>query len=324
MYWRFLIRRVGTLIVNFWIVATLTFLMFRLLPGDPTAILLDPLMDAEVREAILQRFGLDRPLHEQYILYLNNLVHADFGWSFFYNRPVSEIIWDFLPNTLVLGFSSLILAYGLGIFGGAFLAWKRNTWLGNWGTLIPLVFRSAPVFWTGMMALMVLSYSWGLFPHGGLRSPGYQTSGLLDKFVSLDFLHHLVLPAGISALYLMGIPMLVTRTSMLDVFGEDFVELARARGFSELRVILVHVLRNALLPVITASAVAIGLMIGGNIVVEFMFSWPGIGRQIVLATQNRDFPMAQGIFLVVASTMMIVNTLADIAYAYLDPRVVYK
>ena len=118
--------------------------------------------------------------------------------------------------------------------------------------------------------------------------------------------------------------MLLTRTSMLDVVGEDFVELARARGFSERRVILVHVLRNALLPVITASAVAIGLMIGGNIVVEFVFSWPGIGRQIVLATQNRDFPMAQGIFLVIAASMMLANTLADLAYAYLDPRVVYR
>ena len=324
MYWRFLVRRVGTLAVNLWIVATLTFLMFRLLPGDPTAMLLDPLMGAEVREAILQRFGLDRPLHEQYVLYLENLLHADFGWSFFYNRPVSEIIWDFLPNTLVLGLSSLVLAYSVGILGGALLAWKRGTRLADWGILVPLVFRSAPVFWTGMLALMFLSYRWGLFPHSGLRSPGYQALGLLDKFVSLDFLHHLALPAIISALYLMGLPMLLTRTSMLDVFGEDFVEFARARGFSESRVMLVHVLRNALLPVITASAVAIGLMVGGNIVIEFVFSWPGIGRQIVLATQNRDFPMAQGIFLVMASTMMIANTLADIVYAYLDPRVVYK
>ena len=324
MYWRFLVRRVGTLAVNLWIVATLTFLMFRFLPGDPTAMLLDPLMAAEVREAILQRFGLDRPLHEQYLLYLENLLHADFGWSFFYNRPVSEIIWDFLPNTLVLGLSSLVLAYGVGILGGALLAWKRGTRLGDWGILVPLVFRSAPVFWTGMLALMFLSYHWGLFPHSGLRSPGYQALGLLDKFMSLDFLHHLALPAIISALYLMGLPMLLTRTSMLDVFGEDFVELARARGFSESRVILAHVLPNALLPVITASAVAIGLMVGGNIVIEFVFSWPGIGRQIVLATQNRDFPMAQGIFLVMASTMMIANTLADMVYAYLDPRVVYK
>ena len=324
MYWRFLVRRVGTLTVNLWIVATLTFLMFRLLPGDPTAMLLDPLMAAEVREVILQRFGLDRPLHEQYVLYLENLLHADFGWSFFYNRPVSEIIWDFLPNTLVLGLSSLVLAYGVGILGGALLAWKRGTRLADWGILVPLVFRSAPVFWTGMVALMFLSYRWGLFPHSGLRTPGYQALGLLDKFVSLDFLHHLALPAIISALYLMGLPMLLTRTSMLDVFGEDFVEFARARGFSESRVMLVHVLRNALLPVITASAVAIGLMVGGNIVIEFVFSWPGIGRQIVLATQNRDFPMAQGIFLVMASTMMIANTLADMVYAYLDPRVVYK
>jgi peptide/nickel transport system permease protein len=323
MYWRFLLRRLITLLINLWLVATLVFLLFRFLPGDPTAMFLDPLLSAEVREAILRRFGLDRPLHEQYFLYMRNLLRGDFGWSFYYNRPVAEIIWTFLPNTIVLAGTSLVLAYVVGILGGALLAWKRNTWFGDWGTLIPLFFRSTPVFWTGMVALMYLSYRLGWFPHRGLRTPGYEAIGLVDKFLTVDFLHHLALPAIISALYYMGLPMLLTRTSMLEVFGEEFVELARARGLSNTRIMLVHVLRNALLPVTTATAVAIGLAVGGNIVVEYVFSWPGIGREIVVATQNRDYPMAQGMFIIIALTVMVANTLADIAYAYLDPRVVY-
>lgn len=323
-YWRYLLRRSIVLIINLWLVATLIFLMFRFLPGDPTAMFLDPLMSTEVRAAILQRFGLDRPIHEQYILYMQNLLRGDFGWSFYYNRPVGEIISDFLPNTIVLAVASLALAYVAGVIGGVLLAWKRNSRFGEWGTLIPLFFRSAPVFWTGMVAIMFFSYYSNLFPHRGMRTAGYQAETLVAKFVSLDFLHHLALPAIVSALYYMGLPMLLTRTSMLEVFGEEFVDLARARGFSEARVMFVHILRNALLPLVTATAVAIGLAIGGNIVVEYVFSWPGIGREIVRATQNRDYPLAQGMFMIIAVTMMVANTLADLAYAYLDPRVKYK
>jgi peptide/nickel transport system permease protein len=324
MYWRYILRRIVVLIINLWLVATLIFLMFRFLPGDPTAMFLDPLMTAEVRQAVLERFGLDRPLHEQYTLYMRNLLRGDFGWSFYYNRPVGEIITDFLPNTIVLAGVSLVLAYGVGVIGGVILAWTRNSRFGEWGTVIPLFFRSAPVFWTGMVALLLFSSHWDLFPHRGMRTPGYEADTLIQKFVSLDFLHHLALPAIISALYYMGLPMLLTRTSMLEVFGEEFVDLARARGFTEARVMFVHILRNALLPVVTATAVAIGLAIGGNIVVEYVFSWPGIGREIVRATQNRDYPLAQGMFMIIAVAMMVANTLADLAYAYLDPRVKYK
>lgn len=321
MTWRFLRRRLISLSITLYIIATLIFLMFRLLPGDPSTALLDPLLPPDVRESVLHRFGLDRPLHEQYYLYMRNLLRGDFGWSFFYNRPVSEIILTFLPNTLVLAFCTMILAYAIGIFAGALLAWKRGTLFGDLGTLLAVVFRSAPVFWTGMIALMYLSYRWGLFPHAGMRTPGYQASGLLQKYVSLDFIHHLILPTAISALYLLGLPTLLTRTSVLETFGEEFVELARARGFSELRVMIIHALRNALLPVTTAIAVALGLMVGGNIVVEYLFSWPGIGREMVMATLNRDYPLAQGMFMVVAVAMVIANAFADLAYAYLDPRV---
>ncbi len=321
MYWRYLLRRILTLLINFWIVATLIFFMFRFLPGDPTAMFLDPSMTAEVRAGILERFGLNRPLHEQYLLYMQNLLGGDFGWSFYYNRPVGEIIADYLPNTVVLAVAALTVAYLVGVVGGVLLAWKRNSRLGEWGTLIPLFFRSAPVFWTGMVAVMFLSYRWNLFPHRGMRSPGYMADNLLEKFASPDFLHHLALPALIAALYYMGLPMLLTRTSMLEVFGEEFVDLARARGLSERRVMFVHVLRNALLPIVTATAVAIGLAVGGNIVIEYVFSWPGIGREIVLATQNRDYPLAQGMFMVIAAAVMVTNMLADMVYIYLDPRV---
>jgi peptide/nickel transport system permease protein len=190
--------------------------------------------------------------------------------------------------------------------------------------VLPLAFRSAPVFWTGMVALMYLSYTWDLFPIGGMRTPGYEAAGMWDKYISLDFLHHLILPAVISALYYLGLPMLLTRTSMLQVFGEEFVDLARARGLSEMRVMFAHVLRNALLPLVTASAVAIGLAVGGNIVIEYVFSWPGIGAQIVLATANRDYPLAQGTFIIIGITVMAANLLADLAYGYLDPRIVFN
>ncbi len=323
MYWRYLLRRLLTLILNFWVVATLIFFMFRFLPGDPTAMFLDPSMTVDVRAAILERFGLDRPLHEQYVLYMQNLLRGDFGWSFYYSRPVGEIIGDFLPNTVVLAAASLIIAYVVGVIGGVVLAWKRNSRFGEWGTLIPLFFRSAPVFWTGMVAIMFFSYRWNLFPHRGMRTPGYVADGFLEKFVNPDFLHHLALPTLIAALYYMGLPMLLTRTSMLEVFGEEFVDLARARGLSEARVMFVHVLRNALLPIVTATAVAIGLAVGGNIVIEYVFSWPGIGREIVLATQNRDYPLAQGMFMVIAAAVMVANTLADMVYVYLDPRVTF-
>jgi peptide/nickel transport system permease protein len=320
---KYILRRLLFLIVNLWIVVSLVFLMFRLIPGDPTAMYLDPLLSAETRAEILHRFGLDQPLHRQYVLYMNNLLRGNLGYSFYYNRPVSEIIWTFLPNTLILAFAGLLIAYFLGILGGVLLAWKRGSSFDTWGTLIPLTFRSAPIFWTGMVALMYFAFRLRWFPIGGMREAGYEASNLLQKYLSLDFLHHLVLPAVVAGLYYMGLPMLLTRTSMLEVYGEDFIDLARARGFSEARVMFKHALRNALLPVVTAAAVAIGLAVGGQIIIEVVFSWPGIGREIVQATQNRDYPMAQALFLISAIAVMGANFLADILYGLLDPRISY-
>lgn len=321
---KYFARRLLILLLNLWIVASLVFLMFRLIPGDPTAMFLDPLLSAETKARILHQFGLDLPLHQQYLLYMRNLLRGDFAYSFFYNRPVSEIVWTFLPNTLILAFAAFLIAYLFGVVGGVLLAWRRGSWLDTWGTMIPLMFRSAPIFWTGMVALMFFTFRLQWFPIGGLRDAGYEASGLFQKYFSLDFLHHLILPATVAALYYMGLPMLLTRTSMFEVYGEEFIELARARGFSEARVMFRHALRNALLPVVTAAAIAVGLAVGGQIVIEVVFSWPGIGREIVLATQNRDYPLAQALFLISAIAVMGANFLADLLYAQLDPRISFE
>ncbi len=321
MQWKYLARRLLLLLLNLWLVVSLVFFMFRLIPGDPTVTLVGPGFPTELRDQVLRSFGLDRPLHEQYFLYIAGLARGDLGWSFFYNRPVVEVVGNFLPNTLVLGFASLILAYLLGVTGGVILAWKRNSPIGSLGILVPLVFRSAPVFWTGMVILMYFSYQLNWFPYSGMRTPGYEADTWVQKYVSLDFAYHLILPTVVSALYFMGLPMLLTRSSMLEIFGEEFVDFARARGLSEPRVILGHVLRNALLPVTTAAAVAFGLAVGGQVVTEYVFSWPGIGREIVLATQRRDYPVTQAMFLIIAATTMFANLGADILYARLDPRV---
>ncbi|HEU5300172.1 MAG TPA: ABC transporter permease [bacterium] len=318
---RFILRRLLHTGVTVWLVASIVFLMFRLIPGDPAAMLVDATFPSSLRLEILQRFGLDQPLHVQYVAYLANLARGDLGWSFFYNRPVTDIIGGALVNTLVLALSSFLVAYGLGIAGGVVLAWKRKTRIDTYGTLLALVFRASPAFWTGMLALMLFSYRLDWLPHAGLRTPGYAAAGLLGKYLSYDFLVHLTLPTLVMGLYYVGYPMLLVRNTMLEVFGEEFIEFARARGLSEWRVMFVHALRNALLPVVTAATVFLGLALGGQIVVEYTFSWPGLGREIVLATQHRDYPVAQAMFLVLAAGISLMNLLADLLYPYLDPRV---
>jgi len=318
---RYLLRRILQLALTMWLVATIVFLMFRLIPGDPTSTLVDPTFPASLRAEILHRFGLDRPLHEQYLTYLARAVRGDFGWSFYYNSPVVEIVGDMIINTLLLALATFFLTYLFGILGGVVLAWKHGTPVDSVGSLVPLVFRAAPVFWTGMLFLMVFSYRLDWFPHAGIRTAGYAATNLFQKYVSLDFLWHLLLPAVVSTLYYMGLPMLLVRNAMLENFGEEYVEFARARGMSEARVMFRHVLRNALLPVVTSAAVFLGLALGGQIVVEYTFSWPGLGREIVMATQRRDYPVAQAMFLLLAVGVGLMNLLADMVYGYLDPRV---
>ncbi len=321
---RYIVRRVVQGFITLWLIATIAFGIFRLLPGDPTLVVLDPSFPPDVREILRHRFGLDQPLYVQYVRYLTNIARGDLGRSFFYAQPAMLIIREKLLNTLILTFAAFFVAYGGGILGGVFLAWHRGSRRETVGITLALLFRAAPLFWSGMLAIMLFSFTLGWFPHAGLRTPGYEATGVWDKYFSWDFLAHLVLPATVSGLYFLGFPLLLVRSTMLEVLGEDYIELAKAKGFSERRIVFHHAARNALLPVVTAAAVYIALAAGGITMIEYVFSWPGLGLEIVSATQRRDYPLAEASFLLLGVMVVVLNFLADLLYGYLDPRVAYR
>ena len=320
---RFVATRLLHSIFVLWAVVTLMFLMFRLMPGDPMAAYISEALSEESRQAIRAQFGLDRPLWQQYFIYLANLVQGELGMSFFQRQPVSSIVWNALPNTLALTFSGLVLAYIFGIVAGAFLAWRRGSWIEGVSIPVVLATRAAPEFWVGMILLAVFAFSLGWFPSGGAASPGAFYTSEWARMFSLDFLHHLALPVITLALYLQGLPLLLMRSTMLEVMHEEFVTMARMKGLSEWRIVLHHAARNALLPVATAFALSLGQLVGGNVVVEIVFSWPGLGRILVNAVASADYPLAQGAFLIVALALITMNFVADLLYAVLDPRVTH-
>jgi len=321
---RYLLRRFIHLAITQLAVVTIIFGLFRLLPGDPAAAMVDPLAPPETRQLLLHQLGLDRPLGAQYLTYLGNLVRGELGLSFRTNRPVISVLQEKALNTFLLTLASFLFAYTVGILGGVLLAWHRGTRLDAVGSTLVLLFRSAPIFWTGVLGMMLFTFTLGWLPHAGMRTPGYEAAGLLETYLSLDFLHHLILPVLVSGLYYVGLPLLLVRNTMLEVLGEDFIEMARAKGMGQARLMFLHAARNALLPVVTASALFIGWAMGGQVVLEYLFSWPGLGREIVLAVENRDYPVAQGAFLFLSVLIAALNLLADVVYSWLDPRIALK
>jgi peptide/nickel transport system permease protein len=313
-------RLIQTLFV-LWAVATILFLIFHLMPGNPLAAFLDPNFTGEQQHALMKEFGLDQSLGVQYLIYLKNLVTGNMGTSFFYKQPVSRVLMQVLPNTIWLTGFSLILAYAIGTVGGVVLAWFRGSWLDTVGTTFVLMTRSAPEFWVGMVVLAVFSFNFGWFPGSGVSSPGTIFPSEWAKLLSANFWHHLALPALTLSAYLCGLPLLLMRTNMLEVMGDEHVTMSRMKGFSETRIMLKHAARNALLPVMTALTLGIGYAIGGNVVIETVFSWPGLGQLLVKAVAQKDYPLAQGALFLIATIMIMLNLVADFMYSALDPRV---
>ena len=318
---RLLLGRFGHLIFVLWAVASISFLLFRLAPGDPTLNYLSPTFTDETRAVLLHSFGLDRPLWQQYLIYMANLVRGDLGVSFLQGRPVLDLLLEALPNTIVLTLVSVGAAYAFGIVAGAFLAFRRGGVVEAVAIPAALATRSAPEFWLGMLLLTALAFQTGWFPTGGAASPGAPDGTLLQRLVSGDFWWHLALPALTLAIYLQGLPLLLMRATMLEVLSDEFIVMARMKGLSRWSIVMRHAARNALLPVATAFALGLGASIGGNVVVETVFGWPGIGRLLVNAVQGADYPLAEGAFVMIAAALVLMNTLADLAYAALDPRV---
>lgn len=321
---KYTFKRLLIMLVMILLVSTMIFFLFRAMPGDPTAFVVDPSMPPEARAVLLERYGLNGTLWDQYIIFVKDLVKLDLGNSFFYGKSVSTVIGERMPATLILMFTAMIFSYAIGIFGGAWMAWKRGNALESTGITFALIFRSAPTFWVGLMAILFFSAKLKWFPAQGMRTSGYTGDTFKEIFLNLDFLKHLILPSIVAGLYFIATPLLIMRNSMLEVLSEDYIEMAKAKGLRERTILYRHAARNALLPVVTAGALFIGSAIGGQVLIEVVFSWPGLGREIVQAVTRHDYPLAQGAFIIISTIMMGMNLVADLLYAALDPRISYK
>jgi peptide/nickel transport system permease protein len=320
----FIIKRLLQSVVTLFVLITILFFMFRILPGDPTTMFVDAALPQEAREAVLEQFGLDKPLSEQYWIYMKNFVQGEFGISFTSREPVEAVIGDYLaPTILLMGFT-ITIALVIGVIGGAVVAWFRGTKFEAMVVSIALFFRSAPIFWIGMVALAFFSYKLNWFPTGGMHQPGQQFTGFFDKYFNLEFAHYLILPSLVGAAYYIATPLLIMRSSMIDIMEEDFIEMSRAKGLKEKTILFKHAVRNALLPVTTEIALLVGFAIGGQVLLEVVFNWPGIGRLIVESIQMNDYPVAQATFFLMGVIVVFLNLISDVLYGYLDPRVTYK
>ncbi|UCD79442.1 MAG: ABC transporter permease [Desulfobacterales bacterium] len=317
----YIIRRILYTLLTLFGVATILFFIFRIMPGDPTAQVISPALDEVAQARLKEAYGLDKSLFVQYLLYLKNLVIFEWGRSFTSSQDVFGILVYRFWNTIFLMGAAMCFVLVVGTGLGMVMAWRRGGALDAGGTVVALVFQSAPPFVTGLLLLMVLSYRLDLFPTGGMHTPGVQIGKGLAVFFSADFFHHLVLPTITVALYYLATPMLIMRDSMLEVMGSDFIELAKAKGLAPHVVMIKHAARNALLAVVTVSSLMIGFAIGGQVLVESVFSWPGMGQLMVEAASSHDYPVAQATFLVLAALVIFLNLLSDISYCYLDPRI---
>jgi peptide/nickel transport system permease protein len=317
----FIIRRTIYTLFTLFAVATILFFIFRMLPGDPTAQVISPALDEAAQARLKAAFGLDKPLYVQYVLYLKNIVTLDWGRSFTTSKKVFDMLGYRFWNTIFLMGAAMCFTLVAGIGLGMIMAWRRSGSLDVGATVSALVLQSAPPFVTGILLLMILSYRLDIFPTGGMHTPGMRLeTGILILF-NKDFLHHLVLPTITVAFYYLATPMLIMRDSMLEVLGSDFIELAKAKGLAPRVVMMKHAARNALLPVLTVSSIMVGFAIGGQVIVEQVFSWPGMGQLMVEAASGQDYPVAQATFLILAAVVIVLNLIADISYSYLDPRI---
>jgi len=300
----------------------LNFFLFRIMPGDPTQSMVgDPRIDTETRLALIQKFGLNRPLFEQFVLYLINLFKGELGVSFVQlGRPVINIILGRkMLNTLVLMGSSMGIAFLLGIILGVIAAWKHGTKADISFIIFSLATYSMPVFWFGMLLLLVFSFYFNLFPIAGTITPGVIHSNFLEY--TSDYLHHLIAPMITLAVSFFGGYFLFTRDTILDVFTEDYMLTARAKGLSDSNILFKHAMRNALLPMVSLIGVHITFLISGATMTETVFSWDGLGRLIYDSVRDSDYPVLQGIFLFMSILAVLASILADITNAFLDPRI---
>ncbi|MGY2053053.1 ABC transporter permease [Methylobacterium sp. JK268] len=316
----FLARRLGKGLLVLLAIVVLNFGLIRLAPGDPALVMAgeagagDPAYVAQLRET----FGLDKPLPVQLGLYLAHVATLDLGYSVRQQMPVGRLILDRLPATLLLTGTAFLISLTLGVALGALAARRAGRWSDSAITGLALLFYATPLFWVSLMAIIVFSVRLDWLPAFGFETVGGGYTGLARV---ADIAQHLVLPALTLGLFFMAVYVRMTRASMLEVAGQDFVKTARAKGLTEGVIQRRHVLRNALLPVVTLAGLQAGTLVGGAILTETVFAWPGIGRLMYEALLQRDYTLLLGVFVVSSAMVLVFNLVTDLVYRVVDPRI---
>ena len=330
---RFLLSRIALLVPTFIGVSLVAFSFVRLLPGDPIVLLAGERGISPERYQQLQAlYGFDKPLVVQYLIYLRDVLTGDLGTSIVTKRPVLEEFFTLFPATVELSLCAIILATGVGVSIGVLAAVKRGTWLDQGFMGVALVGYSMPIFWWGLLLIIFFSGTLQWTPVSGRISllyyfPPVTGFMLIDSLLSgqagafRSAVSHLILPTIVLATIPLAVVARQTRSAMLEVLGEDYVRTARAKGLPPNRVIGLHALRNALIPVITTIGLQVGVLLAGAILTETIFSWPGIGKWMVDSVSKRDYAVVQGGLLLIAGVIMLVNLLVDLAYGLINPRI---
>lgn len=307
----YIIKRVLLLIPIVLGVTLIVFLIMHLAPGDPVRLMLGERATPETIIKVRHELGLDRPVHIQYFVWLSNIIKGNLGNSITTGRPVLETIVERISATLELTISSLILATIVAIFLGSISALHRGGWIDQTTRLFALFGISMPYFWFALMLLMIFSFRLGWLPIYGRGGPIWTLNGL----------KHAILPVAVLSLANLALLTRLTRSTMIDVLGKDYIKTARGKGLPKRVVIYKHALRNAVIPIVTIIGLRLAYTFGGAVVTETVFAWPGMGRLIVQAIYQRDIPVIQGVTLMFGIVIMLANLFVDLLYAYLDPRI---
>lgn len=331
----FLFNRLAILVPVFFGVTLMAFGFIRILPGDPIVALSgDRSISPEQHAELLAKLGMDRPLWEQYLEYITNILHGDFGTSLLTNRPILDEFLELFPATVELGICAMIFAMVIGLPAGIFAAVKRRTFFDQGIMSLSLVGYSMPIFWWGLLLIILFSSILGLTPVSGRLSFMFEVEPvtgflLIDSLLGDErgafgsALHHLILPSIVLGTIPLAIIARQTRSAMLEVLSEDYVRTARAKGLAPIRVYGLHALRNAMITVITVIGLQVGVLLAGAILTETIFSWPGIGKWIIFSVFSRDYFAVQGGLVLIAMCIMTVNLIVDMMYGLINPRILH-
>jgi len=330
---RFLLTRLSLIIPTFIGMTLVAFFLIRLVPGDPIETMAGERGIDPVRHAmLLKEYGLDRPVLVQYGIYIGRVLQGDLGKSIVTQAPVVKEFIALFPATIELAVCAIVFALLIGIPAGILAAVKRNSWLDHGVMGFSLTGYSMPIFWWGLLLILLFSVSLDLTPVSGRLDVKYfiePTTGflLVDSLLSTDkgafrsTLSHLILPTIVLGTNPLAVIARMTRSAMLEVLGEDYIRTARAKGLSSLRVVSLHALRNALIPIVTVIGLQVGVLFTGAILTETIFSWPGVGKWLIEAISRRDYPVLQGGMLLLGAVVMVVNLLVDLTYGFINPRI---